>query len=503
MSHITFVIFTLFISVVLCACPITSSTNIVYNSDTRNGVGAASLAWAVNLLAWWKAADPSINYMGLSASDIQSCNLTSYPNLRLFISPGGNAYAQLAGLKTAGTQNIINFVNRNQANPSAYVGFCAGAYLASYDYLWETFYEPPSYFAGFGTPPPLGLFPHTVEGSFFDIGDDQFGTYDSGSSVSGVMYRMVNTSNSHTMLYYGGSVFGGNVVPDYADSLSPDYDANVQVLAYYSDFHGYGSANVPAVWKYNNLLLTSVHPEADGTICSGGCPVAGTIPASVYNQNRAWLATYINQVAQTSFVVPSVTPAPVFNTSRPHTSYSTLSCYTTGVIFCDSFTVDLGTVYPGMFQWQRNMTTWNAARPWNTTFTSTMLGNPNYYGSGQAGTNDGWAVVIPNTANGNPPSQLISKPFSTVGFNSVSLNFYYKGKTLSGGMFSVDYTTDNLNWNTLFASNLYGSNVKTSWTPLFYSLPAGQSSVRIRFSCNSGTATSNYCGVDTVVVTGA
>lgn len=491
----------IFVTLSYSTCPISSTTNIVYNSDTRNGVGVASNVWVSNLLAWWKVTDPSINYLALSAADIQACNLASYTNLRLFIQPGGNTYSQLSGLKTAGTQNIINFINRNQVNPSAYVGFCAGAYLVAQDYLWETFYEGPSYFTGLGTPPPLGLFPHTVEGSMFDIGDDQFGSYDSGSAVTGVLYRMTNTSNSHKMLYYGGSVFGGNTVPDYADSSSPAYDSNVNVLAYYSDFYGYVSNNVPAVWSYKNLLLTSVHPEADDSVCSD-CPATGTIPSSVFLQNRAWLVTYINQVAGTSFTVPSVSPAPVFNTTRPHTSYPTLSCYTSGVIFCDSFTAPLGQVYPGMFQWQRNMTTWNAAKPWNVTFTDQMLGNTGY-GTGQAGTTDGWAVVIPNTGTANPPSLLLSKPFSTVGYTTSTVSFYYKGKTLSGGVFSVAYSYDNVTWYSLFNSNLYGTNAKTSWTLLSYSLPTGKSALVLRFLCNAGSATSNFCGVDTVVVTGA
>jgi glutamine amidotransferase-like uncharacterized protein len=492
-------IFCCFVSITLSVCPITSSTNIVYNSDTRHGVGVASNIWISNLLAWWKVTDPSINYLALTAADIQICDLSSYLNLRVFIEPGGNAYNQLAGLKTTGTTNIKNFVNRNQTNPSAYVGFCAGAYVAAYDYLWETYYEGPSYFTGLGTPPPLGLFPHTVEGSFFDIGDDQFGTYDSGSSASGVLYRMVNVSNSQTMLYYGGSVFGGNVVPDYADVTSSSYDANVNVITYYNDFYGFGSKNIPAVWIYKNLLLTSAHPEADDSTCSD-CPSTGTIPSSIYLQNRAWLVTYINQVASTTFIVPNVNPIPVFNTAKPHTTYPVLSCYTAGVIFCDSFTIGTGIVYSGMFQWQRNMTTWNAAKPWNTTFTGTMLGTTGF-GNGQAGTTDGWAVVIPNTGTTSPPSVLTSKTFSTTGYSSVYLSFYYKGKTLSGGLFVVSYF-DGTIWTTLFSSNLYGSNAKTTWTPLTYSLPTGKSALNLQFSCKSGSAVTNYCGIDTVVVSG-
>ena len=91
----------------------------------------------------------------------------------------------------------------------------------------------------FAMNPPMSLFPHTVEGSIFDINDDQFG------DQSGSKFRVVNVSNGHHMLYYGGSTFGYNGVPDYADPQSPEYDENIEVLLYYTDFYGHNSFNIP------------------------------------------------------------------------------------------------------------------------------------------------------------------------------------------------------------------------------------------------------------------
>jgi hypothetical protein len=41
------------------------------------------------------------------------------------------------------------------------------------------------------------------------------------------------------------------------------FDPDVEVLLYYQDFYGFNTFNLPAAWRYRNLLLTSVHPEAD------------------------------------------------------------------------------------------------------------------------------------------------------------------------------------------------------------------------------------------------
>ena len=79
-----------------------------------------------------------------------------------------------------------------------------------------------------------------VEGSLVDIGDDQF------SDQAGHKYRMVNVSNGHQMLYFGGSSFGWNAVSTAftEDPASPDYDPHTEVLLYYSDFYGSAALEV-------------------------------------------------------------------------------------------------------------------------------------------------------------------------------------------------------------------------------------------------------------------
>lgn len=151
-------------------CPITDSTNIVYS--VVDGVGPASNIWVTDFLWWWKQADNTINYVALDANAMRNCALTDYKNLRVYINPGGDAYEQLASLGQEGTNSIKEFVNRKDS-PSSYVGFCAGGYIASHDYLWESAYEGPGYY-NYAENPPLSIFPHMVEGSIVDINDDQF-----------------------------------------------------------------------------------------------------------------------------------------------------------------------------------------------------------------------------------------------------------------------------------------------------------------------------------------
>ena len=190
------------IAVVLCcigtagaACPLRNSTRIVYSiartsGPNPQGVGPASQVWIADLLWWWSRHDPSVTYQSLTASELQACELAAFPNLRVFLNPGGNAYYQATALGPTGRKHIRDFVLREDP-PAAYAGFCAGAYIAAHDYIWETVYEGLDYL-NFRTSPPFSLFPHTVEGSLVDIGDDQF-----GDQRDGTKYRLVNVSNGH------------------------------------------------------------------------------------------------------------------------------------------------------------------------------------------------------------------------------------------------------------------------------------------------------------------
>ena len=174
-------------------CPITDDISIIYS--IVNGVGPASKIWVEDLLWWWQTYDPSVRYLGMSAEAMQACDLASFPNLKVYINPGGDAYSQLTALGTEGAAHIKNFVTRDQSkSSSAYVGFCAGGYIASHDYLWETIYEGPGYYNYVETP-PLSLFPHTVEGSIVDINDDQY------ADQQGSKYRAVNGKSNYDIYY--------------------------------------------------------------------------------------------------------------------------------------------------------------------------------------------------------------------------------------------------------------------------------------------------------------
>lgn len=282
----------------------------------------------------------------------------------------------------------------------------------------------------------------------------------------------------------------------------PLNDPKLQPLIYFTDFYGFNSPNIPAAWLYNsNILMTSVHPEADASACSD-CVAPGTIPTAVSTRNWQWLCHYLNQITKSSFNCPT-TSSPVFNTTAPHTTYPKLPCYSSAnnILFCDDFSVAKGTVYPGIaMQWQRNMTTWNSSQPWNAIFTSTMAGSSGFP-IGQAGQNDGYAVSIPQATTGSPPSQIFSKSVSLSGVSTISISMYYQGKTLAGGLFSVSYSLDNgLTWTSLLSSSL--NPAVTTWTKLTSAVisAVGKSSIRLLVSCNGGSAVSNFCAIDTVRV---
>lgn len=120
---------------------------------------------------------------------------------------------------------------------------------------------------------------------------------------------------------------------------------------------------------------------------------------------------------------------------------------------------------------------------------------------GQAGLTDGYAVSIPQTATGNPPSQILSKSISLSGVSSLTISMYYQGKTLTGGLFSISYSLDSgVTWTSLKSSSL--NPAVTTWTLVTSPVISvvGKSAIRLLVSCNGGSAVTNYCAVDTVRV---
>jgi glutamine amidotransferase-like uncharacterized protein len=469
-------------------CPITDNTRVVYS--IVSGVGSGSKIWIKDFLTWWNDADPNLEYVALTSRDLQvNCNLKSFPNLRVYVNPGGDAYMQLSALGVAGTANIKDFINRDQSNPSAYVGICAGTYLASHDYIWETMFQGTDYY-DFATNPPMSLFPHTVEGSIFDINDDQFG------DQSGSKFRVVNVSNSQHMLYYGGSTFGYNGVPDYSDPSSPYYDEKIEVLIYYTDFYGHNSYNIPAAWRYGNMLLSSVHPEASNCTDQDDidCPPEGTLPMEEIEQNWAWLASYVNTISQSSFVLPDVPIAPVLDTTAPHSAYPHKSCYDkdSSVLFCDDFDSESGSIPYGLApQFQRNESDYQYSHPWNTSFITNWFGQE--YTAAYEG--DGYAVVVPlsfATQYSSIETKDITVSKASCPSLAVRLQFALKGKTVSSGYFSVEYRAgDDDKWSLISSAPL--DPAMASWAAQSddVSVSAAAGSVRFRFTCASGAAADN------------
>lgn len=63
----------------------------------------------------------------------ERCDLTEYPNLKLYAMPGGDAYYMQWSLGSKGKQNIKNFLNSG----GAYYGVCAGWFYTMEAYYWQ------------------------------------------------------------------------------------------------------------------------------------------------------------------------------------------------------------------------------------------------------------------------------------------------------------------------------------------------------------------------------
>ena len=240
------------------SCPINSTTDFVYYSGS--GASSLSQSWMVHFLDWWKAQDASIEYMKLSAKQIAACDLASYSDLDMYIQPGGDAYLAQRWIGDNGKSRINAFLNSG----GSYFGACAGWYYAAGDYVWQDNYYDHTNL--------LGAYPEPVEGSIREIAD-----YDEGPG-----WAITQLDNGHTALYWGGPTIGY----DYTDTVAGVVDSSLQ-------YRG-----LPAVVKYNNMLLTSVHLEAYENDGFTGLSTADR------EANYRYLARAINEVAGTDFVVP-------------------------------------------------------------------------------------------------------------------------------------------------------------------------------------------------------
>ncbi|MCB1092993.1 MAG: biofilm PGA synthesis protein PgaB [Verrucomicrobiae bacterium] len=91
--------------------------------DAGTGDSREKVASAVKL-------DPDCNVTRLTAADIQAGKLR---DIDVLIHPGGSASGQGKALGETGRAEVRSFVEKG----GGYLGFCAGAYLATNDYSWS------------------------------------------------------------------------------------------------------------------------------------------------------------------------------------------------------------------------------------------------------------------------------------------------------------------------------------------------------------------------------
>jgi hypothetical protein len=247
------------------ACPILPTTDFaVYGETFKGGVGTSSRSWMAHFFDWWKTQDSSVDYQFLTAAQAQACtNLKGlkYPDLKMWVQPGGNAYDQQVALGATGKANINEFI----VNQGAYLGVCAGAYYAAPNYWWEGKY--------YAHPNLLGAYPVTLEGAI-------------GSIAPWPGYAMTALSNGRNAIYYGGPTVG--LLHTNPSTLLGEKAASFASI----------DGQLPAVIVYNKLLLTSVHLEAFENDGISGLSTADR------TENYKYLANLINSVTKAGFRVP-------------------------------------------------------------------------------------------------------------------------------------------------------------------------------------------------------
>ncbi|MEK6917959.1 MAG: BPL-N domain-containing protein [Nanoarchaeota archaeon] len=398
-----------------------------------------------HFLDWWKQQDLSVKYAILDANDIKSdCNLVNYPNVKVYIQPGGNAYYQQKQLGSVGKTNINNYINSGRG----YVGICAGFYYAAGDYYWQGSY--------YNWPNLLNKYP-TVEGSITNIAD-----YDSSSG-----YALTTLSNGEQMIYYGGPTRGWRQTP----SSFPG-----QALMSFASI----SNNLPASIEYNNMLLMSVHAEAYENDGIYGLTTNQRV------RNYIWFANAINNVSGTSFYVPVLPSSAVCGNGiceAGEDSYSCpADCYVSSGnvtnIFYDDFESGLG-------NWAT--TAVSGGNSWNIATTDPYQGS--YAESNPMSTTD--------------PASILEKGISTVGYGNIKVSYYRK---LVGLDIADEFQAkwfDGVNWNILEQT---GSNSADDVSYLYkefniLAMAYNNSNFKIRFECTAG-AVSEFCRVDNVLVSG-
>ena len=266
------------------ACPIAPDTDFaVYGQTFKGGVGTSSRSWMAHFFDWWKAQDPSVDYLFLTAAQAQACtNLkATYPNLKMWVQPGGNAYDQQTALGAAGKANINGFIVNQGALPRR---LRRRVLRDSRLLVGRQVLRPPE---------PARRLPghdgrrdqqHRAVARLRDDGPQQRPERD-------LLRRPDDRPAAH----------------------EPGEPARRRRQASFASIGG----SLPAVIVYNNLLLTSVHLEAFENDGISGLSTADR------TENYKYLANLINRVARTTLQGPGLRRRPARSAATASTTTAT------------------------------------------------------------------------------------------------------------------------------------------------------------------------------------
>ena len=461
------------------SCAIQENTNIVFYGETgRGGVGTPSRSWMIHFLEWWQEQDPGVNYVELDSGDIKGdCDLTGAPNLELYIQPGGDAYLQQKKLGQDGKDNIINFLDSG----GAYFGACAGWYYAATDYYWEGDY--------YSHPYMLRIY-NTVEGSIQNIAD-----YPD--------YTVTPLSNGRNAIYYGGPTIG------WKNTLAGSYDGFAD--ATFSSI----SEDLPAVIKYNNILLTSVHLEAYENDDISGLSTADRV------ENYKYLANLINEIAETTFHVPPYADPPACSDESDNDGDGLVDMEDPG---CDS-AGDIDETDPAPLQCNDEIDNdgdgftdmddidcvsledddespyTGPVELFSDGFES-GLGQWTTYGTGTFWSQrsdivyeDRYAAGVKKTGAGED-SYMVSEDFNATGYSTITLEYYRKLKGLDAADdFQVEFQDMDDNWQTV--EHLGNGRENGGFVFKSFTIPNTATSLRVKCECG---AVSEGCWIDNIKI---
>jgi glutamine amidotransferase-like uncharacterized protein len=423
------------------SCPINSTTDFVYYSGS--GASSLSQSWMVHFLDWWKAQDQRIEYMNLSAKQIAACDLASYSDLDMYIQPGGNAYLAQRWIGSSGKSRINTFLNSG----GSYFGACAGWYFAAGDYVWQDSYYDHANL--------LGAYPVTVEGSIREIAD-----YDNGPG-----YAITQLDNGLTALYWGGPTIGY----EYTDTVAGVVDSYLQYR------------NLPAVVRYGNMLLTSVHLEAYENDGFTG------LSTTDREANYRYLARAINEVAGTDFDVPGDPEPPLLKACADDTDNDgdglidypeDPGCTSTSDDDETDTSLPPGEAFFDTFEEGFNWNVYGAGRPWGIKTDKVLDGS--------------YSAGVKKTTAGN-----LSYMEHEVDLSAYSVARFEYSRKLVGLDAADDFSAEYFDGAWIAVEALGRGRENGGFVTRSFDIPA--TTTAIRFMCEAG-AVSEGCWVDNVKI---